>query len=416
MPLTQQKPQVPYLDPPERPRILARFSKIPSPEALLALGARVEETALHVGRWRGAGAKTVRYVLELPEEQAVEYRGQTLSALTLKVAPSGKASVEETARHQGALYADLVEASRPLWDLDPELTREVGELAPRLLGDMPARRRVYAFNGLLLAAFRLKHRADVHTPLARLHPGMPLPISSNRWREFAPHLDPGRTWAGTRERVLAGRTWEETELGPEYTLYEEGELRFAFAENRAQGPGISVRAGMLTELLEGRRLDPRHVEAGLRYPWFGFDDLTEAVTDLGTVLERDPEELADAIEAVEKDLSPALRERVLPRGAAFYRDERSPLYAELIRDVLAGGAFLVVSTEYLRNGVRLLKNRGLRSRKLASLEGEIEEALEAFHALAHALGVKPRSWAVFGRIYLDMPSGPARGYLDPAPS
>ena len=101
---------------------------------------------------------------------------------------------------------------------------------------------------------------------------------------------------------------------------------------------------------------------------------------------------------------------------AFYRDERSPFYAELIRDVLTGGAFLVASAEYLRNGLRLLRDRGLRSRKLASLESEIEEALEAFHALAHALGVKPRSWAVFGRIYLDMPSGPARGYLDPAPS
>lgn len=189
------------------PEVLAEFEADPSPEALLALGARVEEDSLHLGKWRGTGAKTWWYVLELPYPKVVLLGGAPVNRVALKVPPSGRAKVEEAhLDEEGMLWKDI-QASREVWALARALglekaAREVYEGHPAFREGAGGRPRaaLRRWNGLLSELVWLKARA---LP-AVAYPGAPI----GYYVSLAPYQDPGATLEGTLENLRRGAARE----------------------------------------------------------------------------------------------------------------------------------------------------------------------------------------------------------------
>lgn len=184
------------------PEVLAKFKTAPFPEDLLALGAEVKDTPLHVGKWRGTGARTRRYLLELPYPKAVLYRGRFVNRLVLKVSPSGRAEVEEASLdEEGSLWRDL-EDSQEVWAAARGLGLE--EAALELFRGHPsfregregARARLRRWNSLLSQLVWLKTRAFL--PLA--YPEAPIAY----FQGLHAYRDPGATLEGTLENLRRG--------------------------------------------------------------------------------------------------------------------------------------------------------------------------------------------------------------------
>lgn len=366
------------LKPPRPPRRVAELEPLPSPESLLALGAEVEETPLWVGKWRGKGKNTLRYRLLLPEDQAVVHRGEVLQGLTLKVGPSGKAEVEERLYHEGERYARQVEASRPLWALDPKLTEEVAE-AHRLLGlEEGTERAIWPFNRLLAEAAFLKHRIDLHLLAQAL--GAPMLMSSREY--LAPFWDQERTWEGTLKRLRRGE--QGGSLGEAYTLLVGGSVRLSVREGRAESK--TSLAGELLAPLPLNREHPEWGEAGYQEVVGALEALKEAYTrgDRG-VQAKALEEFARQRKAQE-----------LERALTSHQQTRSE------------GSWEWVWTQALWLAVDLLWRAEVHLPTLpllpqGSLPGERRRALEAPRALeelAQALGVSPHALVRVARVLL----------------
>ena len=425
MPVVQEKPEIKpaFLPEARAPEIIATFEEAPDPEALMKLGARVEETPLHVGKWRGTGAKTLRYVLELGEDQAVRYRNRILAGLTLKITPSGRKTVEDAAPHQGARYAAEHAASRVLWKLDPEVTREMDGVADRLYSssrrDDPIQ-RLYFFNTLLASALYLEHRALVLPAIQRLAPRTPIRYTDLVMPELKPYLDPGRTWKGTLERIRAGRAEKPDPLPEAYALFEGGTLRFSAYQNRAELPAPAFlkppREQILEEgVYEGLEPNRDHPEAGHATHPIDRDRLLDAVAEAREAFQAtDPKTLARELKELLDDLPRAWKAPV--QFALKLAEKEGPtdeVRRELWKVAVRSAAALLTEAEGARNFLTLFPEG---RRPLARLAIQAETAVDTFLGLAIALGMRATTLAELCRVIYDRPTGPRQGYHDPAPT
>lgn len=341
------------------PGIVAEFKATPSPEDLLALGARVEETPLYVGKWRGKGAKTTRYVLELPYPKAVLYRGRTVSRLTLKVPPSGKAKVErfdEDREHKLfhfkeelkpllllAETLDLVEAALEVWQSP---LYKGWPKTPHVLG------------GLIADLVFLKTRAWLRGTLDG-----PMAVSS----PLLQYRDPQLTLEGTLENLRKGETFDDQISACPFNFHDP-----------ACDPRVDVAFFLELGLTELAGFAPSRLSL--------FLEVLEALPKAPSPT---PEELARAVEVLAKRGAPPPID-LLDLAQAFT------------------GAEVAAHTK------AVLHQAGLKGAERRAAHREFEATKDSWEK-AKALGLEEEleALAPLLRLLAYTPSGPSRTYSGP---